>query len=81
MSHVILLVIFLVFKDTEFPTHIILSNNSFLYFINLSTECFRLAYAIISHFNVKYEQIKLLILLTCPLDILSLMFTTYMMST
>lgn len=37
----------LMFKDTEFQEHIISSSNSFLYLINLSTECFPLAYSII----------------------------------
>lgn len=35
------------FKDTEFQKHIITSNNSFLYLINLYTEYFSLAYSII----------------------------------
>lgn len=64
------------FKHNEFPKHTLLSNNSFLYFVNLSTECFPLAFTVISNFNLKYEQNQTL-KSTSPLATLTLMCVAY----
>lgn len=75
-SHVILNNL-LMFKDTKFPKHILSSDNSFLYFVNHSTECFPLAFTAILHFNLKYEENQNLNSIS-PLAIPSLMCITYM---
>lgn len=65
------------FKDTKFPKHTLSSNNSLLYFVNLSTECFPLAFTAILHFNLKHEQNQNLNSIF-PLATPSLMCITYM---